>query len=155
MKNIKLKKIVLTFMLCGTFILALGNNHISSALINEKGDKYYIIASLQGFNDEKGIAKCNCGISFKQHKEDFESQYNKAFSSQNTNNIICDCGGVLKEKLLNIGELNYSSSNECIHNKNGCDYLYKKRTIISYTCEKCNSYFEVDIYDNQLECNGI
>ena len=70
-------------------------------------------------------------------------------------NIICDCGGVLKEKLLNIGELNYSSSNECIHNKNGCDYLYKKRTIISYTCEKCNSYFEVDIYDNQLECNGI
>lgn len=44
MKNIKLKKIVLTFMLSGTFILALGNNHISSALINEKGDKYYIIA---------------------------------------------------------------------------------------------------------------
>lgn len=155
MKNIKLKKVGLTFILSGVLILGIGNNHISSALIKEKDDTYYIISSLQDFNDEKGIAKCDCGISFKQHKETFELQYNQAFSSQNTNNIICDCGGVLKEKILNIGELNYSNSNECIHNKNGCDYLYKKRTIISYTCEKCNSYFEVDIYDTKLECNGI
>lgn len=155
MKNINLKKVCLVFMLSGILILVIGTKYTTSALIKQKDDKCYNIISLQAFNDEKGIGKCGCGISFKQHNETFELQYNEAFLQQNTNNIICDCSGVLKEKISYVGELNYSNSEDCIHNKSGCDYLYRKRTIISYSCENCNSYFEVDVYDNQSKCKGV
>lgn len=155
MKNKNIKKIALTLILSSAFVIRIGTNYTINALVNEKDDSYYTMPLLQSFNDDEGIGKCDCGISFKQHKETFEEQYSTAFAEKNTNNLLCDCGEVLSEKVAFVGEFIYSESNDCKHNKQGVDYLYKQKTVKGYNCEKCENYFEVDIFDNELECKGL
>ena len=101
---------------------------------------------------EDGIGICDCGITYKQHEDTIKNLNEGGISSRA---LACDCGGSLFTKLVYTGEWYYSSAVSCKHNKNGSDYIYQRRTITSYKCNRCSFYQEVDRYETENRCKGV
>ena len=101
---------------------------------------------------EDGIGMCDCGITYQQHEETIKELNEDGISPRA---LACDCGGALNTKVVFNGEWYYSSAVSCRHNKNGSDYIYQRRKITSYRCNRCSFYQELDSYDTENRCKGV
>lgn len=69
--------------------------------------------------------------------------------------LACDCGGTLLSRVVYTAKWTYSSSRVCTHNLKGSDYIYKRRVVTAYDCNRCSFYDDLDTVQTKVECKGV
>ncbi|MGL5868360.1 hypothetical protein [Clostridium chrysemydis] len=143
----KIASIMVTVVLLISFI-PVSNVSAEELIKSEEGVKLYLATEC---SDDVG--KCDCDVSYSDHNNNLKKEV--AIKGIEEKALLCDCGGSLISRVVHTGKWNYPSSRKCTHNLRGNDYIYTRRVITAYDCNRCSFYGEIDSEQSKVECKGV
>lgn len=100
--------------------------------------------------DDIGI--CDCKNSYSSHNKNLSNKLNK--KGIDSKIVACNCGSEIFARVAHTGEWNYSKAIACKHGRQGMDYIYTRKILTAYDCNRCDYYGEVDSTESKTVCKG-
>ncbi|AQM60474.1 MULTISPECIES: hypothetical protein [Clostridium] len=143
-----MKKIVniMVAILLVTIIIPITSAAAKEEVNSNDGTKWNIATQC----DDIGI--CDCENSYSSHNKNLSNELNKKGIESKI--LTCNCGSEIFARVAHTGDWNYSKDIVCKHGRKGMDYIYIRRIIISYDCNRCDYYAEVDLIESKTVCKG-
>lgn len=143
-----MKKIVniMVAILLVTIISPITSAAAKEEVNSNEGTKWNIATQC----DDIGI--CDCKNSYSSHNKNLSKKLKQEGIEPKI--LACSCGGGIFTRVVHTGNWNYSKAIACKHGRQGMDYIYTRRIITAYDCNRCDYYAEVDSTESKTVCKG-
>ncbi|MDU4911825.1 hypothetical protein [Clostridium baratii] len=143
-----MKKIVniMVAILLMTIIIPIINAVAKEDMDSNEGAQWYIATQC----DDIGI--CDCENSYSSHNKNLSNKLDQKGIESKI--VPCNCGSKIFTRVVHSGDWNYSKPIACKHGRQGKDYIYTRRIITAYDCNRCDYYAEVDSTESKTACKG-
>lgn len=96
--------------------------------------------------------QCDCENLYSSHNKNLSNKLNK--KGIDSKIVACNCGSKIFARVAHTGEWNYSKAIACKHGRQGMDYIYTRKILTAYDCNRCDYYGEVDSTESKTVCKG-